>query len=1207
MIIPKYRRACPNCGGEASAERLSKGLPCSACLPEPPKSSDVASIAAALARRGSLTGYTWLYALETEYREFSKYFNEKTGSMLWSAQRSWARRLLGLESMAIIAPTGVGKTTLLTVYASYRATKNNWRVLYLAPTENLVKQIASKIEALERGICAWYASSAGEKIREEMLNRLNNGDFSIAVVTTGFLQKRFDLLLKHAPFNLIIVDDVDSLLRSSKNVERVLQLLGYNIETINKALELVKTRLALYTALAQGREDKVEELRKQVALLESELRRLAGEPLGQLVIASATGRPRGYKHLVFKELLGFEVGGGSDYLRNVEDVYFITEDLANGVIDVIKRLGPGGIVFVSQAYGKTYAKLLVDKLNASGIPASLALSGSRRAVEQLEKGLVWVIVGVASRYGVVVRGIDLPEQVKYTVFYGTPGRLMPLSEALKSPSRLLRVLLYLSDQGFEWAREAASTIRKLLDRIPDPTIVVAAIQGKLKAEGLLARLVDELTSASNKAETILRSILEEKDTIIIGSIVIEKNRMGDILVFTPDAPTYLQASGRASRLYKGVMTFGLSIIVDSKVDHIVALENRLSWMARAKFKPFNRVDLYHAIRKIRETRKGKGRKVTVKSVLLVVESPTKARTIAWFWGKPSKRKIGKLVVYETSTLDPQSGTVYLLQVSATRGHIYDLAVDDHESRYGVYVNGNVVEPIYTTIKRCRSCGHQFTQEATACPRCGSVLITDSQTVIDALRKLAVEVDEIIVATDPDREGEKIAWDVFLALRPYNPRISRGWFHEVIPDAILNALRNPSPFKKRLVESQIVRRIVDRWIGFALSEHLWSRFGKPWLGAGRVQTPVLGWVIERYHEWKKTRGYKIIANINGFRVSLFTDDREKAREAKNAEKAKVVKVEKWTEEVNPAPPFTTDSLIYEAGRLYGYPAWLVMKLAQGLFESGLITYHRTDSTRVSPAGMAIARTYLEAHGLGELYRGRSWGEGGAHEAIRPTRPLDANEVERAVLEGSLRVPIKLTRAHLKLYDLIFRRFIASQMTSSKLEKARVKLRIAGVEEEIVVVTRIVKEGFTAIYKPKTAPWASRVEAGDEIPISEVKVVRASKIRLLRSGDLVRLMKERGLGRPSTYAKVIEANRRHGYIIESKKVGYLIPTKLGIEVYNYLTANFAELVSETTSRRLEEVLDAIEEGNLTAVDVLSETWRLISSSITAAEEVTLGVGA
>lgn len=1207
MIIPKYRRACPNCGGEASAERLSKGLPCAACLPEPPKSIDVTGVAAALARKGSLAGYTWLYALETEYRDFSKYFNEKTGSTLWSAQRSWARRLLGLESMAIIAPTGVGKTTLLTVYASYRAAKNNWRVLYLAPTENLVKQIASKIEALEQGICVWYASSAGKKIKEEMLGRLENGDFSIVVVTTGFLQKRFDLLLKHAPFNLIIVDDVDSLLRSSRNVERVLQLLGYSDETINKALDLVKARLALYTALAQGREDKVEELRKQVALLESDLRRLAGEPLGQLVIASATGRPRGYKHLVFKELLGFEVGGGSDYLRNVEDVYYITEDLTSGVIDIIKRLGPGGIVFVSQAYGKTYAKLLVDKLNASGIPASLALAGSRRAVEQLEKGLVWVIVGVASRYGVVVRGIDLPEQVRYTVFYGTPGRLMTLSDALKSPARLLRVLLYLSDQGFEWAREAASTIRKLLDRIPDPSIIAAAIQGKIKAEGLLARLVNEIESASSEAETVLRSMLEEKDTIVVGSIVIEKTKRGDILVFTPDAPTYLQASGRASRLYRGVMTFGLSIIVDSKIDHIVALENRLSWMSKAKFKPFSRVNLNHALKKIRETRKGIGRKVSVKSVLLVVESPTKARTIAWFWGRPSKRRIGKLVVYETSTLDPRNGTVYLLQISATRGHIYDLAVDDHESLYGVHINGTIVEPIYTTIKRCRSCGHQFTQETTACPRCGSAMITDSQSVIDALRKLAVEVDEIIVATDPDREGEKIAWDVFLALKPYNPRISRGWFHEVTPEAILNALRNPSPFKKKLVESQIVRRIVDRWIGFALSEHLWSKFSKPWLGAGRVQTPVLGWVIERYYEWKRTRGYKIIANIDGFRVSFFTDDRDKAREAKNAKAVKVVSVERWVEEVSPAPPFTTDSLIYEAGRLYGYPAWLVMKLAQDLFESGLITYHRTDSTRVSPAGMAIARSYLEAHGLGELYRGRSWGEGGAHEAIRPTRPLDASEVERAVLEGSLRMPIKLTRAHLKLYDLIFRRFIASQMIPSKLEKARLTLRMAGVEEEIVIVTGIVKEGFTAVYKPKIAPWASYVNPGDEIPINEVKVVRASRVRLLKSGDLVKLMKERGLGRPSTYAKVIEANRRHGYIIESKKIGYLIPTKLGMEVYNYLTANFAELVSESTSRRLEEVLDAIEEGNMSAIDVLNETWRLISTSITAAEAATLGVGA
>ncbi|GAB6148028.1 reverse gyrase [Stetteria hydrogenophila] len=1208
MITPRYRGACPNCGGKISAERLSKGLPCSACLPEPPRSASVESVARALSRRGALAGYAWLYALEEAYKDFSAYFRGKTGSSLWSAQKSWARRLLRLESMAIIAPTGVGKTTLLSVYAAYRAARSGWRVLYLAPTENLVRQIAARIEAVEPGVCAWYASSAGRRVKEEMLSRLERGEFSVLVVTTGFLQKRFDYIARHAPFNLVIVDDVDSLLRNSRNVERVLKLLGYSDEAIGKAMELVKARLALYTALAQGREERVEEARRRVAELEAELRRIAGEPLGQLVIASATGRPRGVKHLLFKELLGFEVGGGSDYLRNVEDTYHVTGDLAEGVIEVVRRLGPGGIVFVSQAYGKHYAKLLAEKLNAQGIPAAVALAGSRRAVEKLEEGSVWVIVGVASRYGVVVRGIDLPERVRYTVFYGAPGRLIPLPEALKSPSRLLRVLLYLSDQGAKWAGEAAVRIRRLLDRIPDPSIVAAALQGKVKAEGLLAELVEEITRAAAGAEEALRSMLEERDSIIIGGMVVERTRTGEALLFTPDAPTYLQASGRASRLHKGVMTFGLSVVVESRLDRVKALERRLSLMARTSFKPFSEVDLDDALRRIEETRKGKGRRVSVKSVLLVVESPTKARTIAWFWGRPSKRRVGRLVVYETNTLDPKSGTVYLLQVTATRGHIYDLAVEPNEGRYGVHVDGGVVEPVYTTVKRCLSCGHQFTDESAVCPRCGSPMIVNSQQVVDTLRRLAVEVDEIIVATDPDREGEKIAWDVLLAVKPYNPRVSRGWFHEVTPEAVLNALRNPSPFNERLVEAQIVRRIVDRWIGFALSEHLWSVFKKPWLGAGRVQTPVLGWVIDRYQAWRETRGYKVVAKINGFRVSFFTGDREKARAAAAAGKARVVSVDRWVEEVNPAPPFTTDSLIYEAGRVYGYPARLVMKLAQDLFESGLITYHRTDSTRVSPAGIALAREYLESHGLGGLYRGRQWGEGGAHEAIRPTRPLDAGEVERAVLEGTLRVPVKLTRAHVKLYDLIFRRFIASQMAPATVEKAALTLELGGLREEVTVVTRVVREGFTAVYKPRLAPWASSVEAGDEVPVKEARVVRASREKLLTSGDLVRLMKERGLGRPSTYAKVIEANRRHGYVIESRRVGYLIPTKLGMEVYRYLASNFGDLVSEATSRRLEEELDSIERGAASPLDVLDATWGLITASIRrAVETATLGAGA
>jgi len=463
-------------------------------------------------------------------------------------------------------------------------------------------------------------------------------------------------------------------------------------------------------------------------------------------------------------------------------------------------------------------------------------------------------------------------------------------------------------------------------------------------------------------------------------------------------------------------------------------------------------------------------------------------------------------------------------------------------------------------------------------------VYDSRKVSETLRKLASEVDEVIVATDPDREGEKIAWDVYLMIKPYNPNISRGRFHEVTRQAIIEALRGAGPLIDKLVEAQIVRRIEDRWIGFTLSSHLWGVFGKRWLGAGRVQTPVLGWVIDRYEDWKKERGYRVIVTVEKGKLYFFTKEKEEAARARQEEKVKIRRAEYWEAESNPPPPFTTDSLLYEASRRYGYPARLVMKLAQDLFESGLITYHRTDSTRVSPQGMGVAKAYLEKKGLDHLYKARSWGEGGAHEAIRPTRPIDAEELERAVYDGTLRVPIKLTRAHIKLYRLIFERFIASQMKPSTLVYARVEASLGPLTEVFEGPVDAKGEGYHIVYKPRLYEWARGLTAGDEIPVVEVKVVRSSRITLYRSGDVIRIMKEKGIGRPSTYAQAIEANRRHGYIIESKRASYLIPTKTGIQVYAYLVENFEELVSEETSRRLEEELESVESGERDPVEVL-----------------------
>jgi len=714
-LDPVFRGACPNCGGPIRASRLEKGLPCRVCLPsEVP--GGVEEIAEALAKRGRLRGYLWLYDLEDRFREFKAFFEARTGSSLWSAQRSWARRLLALDSIAIIAPTGVGKTTLLQAYSLYRAEKEGWRVLYLVPTENLARQIYSRLKALAKNarVVAYY-SSMGKKAREEALRAIEEGEYDILVVTTGFLQRRWELLLATGSYDLVIVDDVDSLLRSSKNVDRVLLLLGYSQKAIEAAEKLVRAKLRLYAALAAGNEEKIKKLQEAVAEAESELRLHAPTRMGQLVIASATGRPRGLKHLLFKELMGFEVGGGTDYMRNVRDAYKITSDPARDLEELLSRMGPGAVVFVSQLYGKAYAKLLAEKLRSKGVKVGLALAGSRRVIDKLASGEIDVVIGVASRYGVIVRGLDLPERVRYAVFVGVPARRMAYWDAVASPRRLLSILFYLADHGEEWSRDYADRIRRMLDKLSDTSIVTAAFKGRIEPEGLLAELVETMREAAGRAEESLKKLLGSDGSLRIGGTVIEASDDG-LWVVIPDAPTYLQASGRTSRLHKGTMTYGLSVVLGRRLDLVEALWERLSWYTSSRPVPLEDLDLEDEAKMIDESRRGKGKKVTVKTVLLVVESPTKARTIAWFWGRPSRRRIGRLTIYETSAVDPETGTVYLLTVTATRGHMYDLATDEEDSVYGVRIEGGIYEPVYTSIKRCLSCGYQYTAEGP-CPRC----------------------------------------------------------------------------------------------------------------------------------------------------------------------------------------------------------------------------------------------------------------------------------------------------------------------------------------------------------------------------------------------------------------------------------------------------------------------------------------------------------
>ena len=585
-----------------------------------------------------------------------------------------------------------------------------------------------------------------------------------------------------------------------------------------------------------------------------------------------------------------------------------------------------------------------------------------------------------------------------------------------------------------------------------------------------------------------------------------------------------------------------------------------------------RKELDEERKEVREILEGKISAETaelVKSVLFIVESPNKARTIASFFGKPSIRKIGPLRAYETTTGN------YILTILATKGHIFELTLKE-EGAYGVLKENNLYVPIFSPIKKCKDCGHQFT-DSDKCPKCGSTNIDDAMDRIKALRELAEEVDYILIGTDPDEEGEKIAFDVYNILRPYKEKLFRAEFHEVTKFAILKALEELREVDKNRVKAQLVRRIEDRWIGFALSQRLWAAFKKKTLSAGRVQTPVLGWVIKRFEEYKKNRAYFYALKFDDFEIVFSSDKKIESK----TRKVKIIKASETIVEKNPLPPYTTDTMLRDAVMELKLSVDKIMQLAQDLFELSLITYHRTDSIHVSAVGIQIAKDYIGTKFGEEYFKGRGWGPEGTHEAIRPTRPLDTETLIKMLQEGELQIS-GLTKYHIRLYDLIFRRFIASQMIAVKLKEAKFIAQWENLKTEIEGPIEIISHGWDLV---KPIELLKAKEGGFEA--KEIKSWIGSKVSLYTQADLIQLMKERGIGRPSTYATIVKKLFDRKYIVEKKQK--IIPTKRGIAVYDYLTSKYEKFVSEQLTAKLQKEMDEISEGKKDYMETLTFMGR------------------
>ncbi|MEO0240259.1 MAG: reverse gyrase [candidate division WOR-3 bacterium] len=1130
MVESLFKNLCPNCGGDIEAYRLTLGFPCKSCMPEISQ-----NYCKNLVRKGELSK---LCEMEEELKEWEEHFEKYLKTKPWSLQVSWAKRVLLGNSFGLLAPTGVGKTSFGLSMSSFLAKKDKKSYIIL-PTKVLVEFVAQKLKSFEieeRDIL--YFSEESPKQKEIKKAKLKEGDFKILVSTSMFLYKNQEIIPKE--FSFIFVDDVDSFLKTAKNIDKLLYLLGFSQKDLESAMKLIRLK---------EKRNKTEEDWKNIRELSETVMKIGEKKMGVLLVSSATSNPRSNRIKLFRELLGFEVGTPTFYLRNVVDLY--EEINSKPLEEWVKFLGKGGLLFVPSDRKKEFVEEIISYLKEKGIKAVSYEELNESTLRDFEEGNIDLLIGIASYRNPLARGLDLPHVVRYALFYGVPKIVI----SLKFEQNISHLL---------WA---LTSLRSLVaKKLPHKLKELDQWLGILKRYEYLSEKVERLKKIDTLREEVGKFLSSKEIMELIQTceeITLRKTEEGYQMVVS-DATGYLQASGRTSRMFAGGISRGLSLVLVDDQRAFKHLIKKVRWFNEdIEFTKINGVELENILKeidrdreKIRRFLKGEEipeSKEILKPVLIVVESPNKAKTIANFFGKAIRRRIGEHELIETSAEDRY------LMITASLGHILDL--NKEEGFYGVYVTQKPV-PVYEVIE-------------------------GKNKIVQSIRRMAMEAQEILIATDPDTEGEKIGWDIAELLRAYNPNISRMEFHEVTKKAILKAIRERRDFNLNLVKAQVVRRVADRWVGFEFSKLLQYTLGKQWLSAGRVQTPVLGWIIEREKEHRK-KIYKVIAyidEIGKLKVDWTFDDKKEAEEFyKGISEIKVELLEEKEEIKNPPPPFSTDTMLKSASDIYRWSLPKTMEFAQALFELGYITYHRTDSIRISDYGINIAREYIKEEFGEEYFHPRTWGEGGAHEGIRPTKNIEPEELKALVLSGQIE---DLKKEHLMLYKLIFNRFMASQTRPVKLRIYKLKIEALGKIAEIEIPVQILQRGWDLflpieIYMPKIGT----------IDVSQKKkFISGPKAYPYTHGELVKEMKERGIGRPSTYATIVEKLIERGYVIENK--GFLLPTGLGKKVYYYLKSKeeVHEFLKEEFTKKLEELMDRVEEGKEDYVEILNNLYRNI----------------
>ncbi len=538
--------------------------------------------------------------------------------------------------------------------------------------------------------------------------------------------------------------------------------------------------------------------------------------------------------------------------------------------------------------------------------------------------------------------------------------------------------------------------------------------------------------------------------------------------------------------------------------------------------------------------------------LIVVESPAKARTIKKYVGKG-------------------------FDVVASMGHVMDLP----KHRLGVDVK-NGFTPKYTLIK-------------------------EKAKVVEDIKKKAKGADEIYLASDPDREGEAIAWHIAMLLDEDEGKIKRVLFNEITKKGIEEGMKNPRGLDKNLYEAQIARRVLDRLVGYKLSPLLWTKVQRG-LSAGRVQSVALKLICDREKEirefvpeeyWSITGLFKgkvppdfeaKLSKINGEKAEIRTkEDAERILVDLSHETYVVKSVEKKTRRRNPLPPFITSTLQQEAWKKLRFSADKTMRIAQALYEgvelgkgeiTGLITYMRTDSVRVADDAISAVRDYIyREYGRDYLppkprvYKNRKTAQD-AHEAIRPTSLLHTPE----------KVKPFLTRDQYRLYKLIFERFVSSQMSPARFEQTVVDIE-AGIYIFRATGQIPVFDGFMRVYSEtkdeenqEERAVLPELKVGEEVKLIKIEPKQhfTQPPPRYTESSLIKKLEEEGIGRPSTYATIIKTIRNRKYV--SVEDGRFVPTELGMIVSDLLTESFPRIMDLKFTAQMEEELDKIEEGRL-----------------------------